>query len=111
MEEAEQEDWLDRQLREATPYIDDDGFTSRVLAKLPPPRPQQTSLRAVILIAITMLGSAIAYSIGGRFVSDAVMRLAGLPMLWLFLFAFASGVLVTAVGLAAAVSKSRELQA
>ena len=26
---------LDRQLREAVPYINDDGFTARVIARLP----------------------------------------------------------------------------
>ena len=26
---------LDRQLREAAPYIDDDGFTAHVMARLP----------------------------------------------------------------------------
>src|SRR5438045_4483561 len=29
---------LDRQLREAATYIDDNGFTARVLARLPPAR-------------------------------------------------------------------------
>jgi len=29
------DDTLDRQLREAAPYIDDEGFTARVMAKLP----------------------------------------------------------------------------
>ncbi len=38
MNEIKQEDWLDRQLREAAPYIDDEGFTARVLQQLPPPR-------------------------------------------------------------------------
>ena len=37
MDEIEQEDWLDRKLREAAPYIDDDGFTARVMEAIPAP--------------------------------------------------------------------------
>ena len=37
MKQVNQEDWLDRELREAAPYIDDEGFTARVLQQLPPP--------------------------------------------------------------------------
>src|SRR5437762_1503583 len=45
-----QEDWLDRELREAAPYIDDDGFTVRVLQQLPAPRRSHDLLRSVILL-------------------------------------------------------------
>jgi hypothetical protein len=112
MDEMNQEDWLDRQLREAAPYIDDHGFSARVLAALPVPRRKQLSLRSVILIGITLLGSVLAYvlSDGGRFVSVNVARVASLPLLWLLLIAFGSGILVTGGGLIAAISKSRELQ-
>jgi hypothetical protein len=112
MDKRTEEDWLDRQLREAAPYIDDDGFTRRVLGKLPAPRRRRSSSRAVILIGLTLLGSLIAYVIsdGGRFVTEELMRLAALPMWWIFLLALASGALVTAIGFAAALSKSRELQ-
>jgi hypothetical protein len=112
MDKTTEEDWLDRQLREAAPYIDDDGFTRCVLGKLPAARRQRNSSRAVILIGLTMLGSLIAYFIsdGGRFVTEELMRLATLPMWWIFLLAMASGALVTVVGCAAALSKSRELQ-
>jgi hypothetical protein len=112
MNETNQEDWLDRQLREATPYIDDDGFTKRVVRKLPAPRQPRLSSRAIILIGLTVLGSLIAYIIsdGGRFVTHELIRLATLPMWWLLLAALASGALVTVIGFAAALSKSRELQ-
>jgi hypothetical protein len=112
MDETTQEDWLDRQLREAAPYIDDDGFTARVLQQLPAPNRSRRSMRGVILLGITVLASAIAYilSDGGRFISDDLMRLAAWPMQWLLLLALASGILVTAIGSVAAISKSRELQ-
>ena len=34
------DDTLDRQLRDAAPYIDDEGFTARVMARLPAARPE-----------------------------------------------------------------------
>ena|SRR5438105_2775312 len=111
MDEANQEELLDRQLREAASYIDDDGFTRRVLAKLPAQRRARNSSRAVILIGITLLGSIVAYIIsgGGRFVTQDLTRLASLPMLWLLALLFGAGILVTVIGFAAALSKSREL--
>ncbi|MDQ2824976.1 MAG: hypothetical protein M3R29_05970 [Verrucomicrobiota bacterium] len=112
MDEKNQEDSLDRQLREAAPYIDDQGFSARVLAALPAPRRKQLSLRSVILIGITLLGSTLAYvlSDGGRFVTVKMVWLASLPTVLLLAVAFGSGILVTAGGLIAAISKSRELQ-
>ena len=35
MDEKLQEDWLDARLRDEAPYIDDAGFTARVVQKLP----------------------------------------------------------------------------
>jgi hypothetical protein len=111
MNENDQDVWLDRQLREAAPYIDDEGFTARVLQRLPPHR-SPSSLRGVILLGMTVLASVIAYvlSDGGRFISEMFMRLAALPTLWVLLLALASGLLVTAIGVAAAISKTSELQ-
>ena len=112
MDEKSREDWLDRQLREAAPYIDDDGFTARVLQKLPVARPRRQSLRSAILLGITLLGSALAYTLsdGGRFIAVEMERLAVLPSLWLIALALASGLLVMAGGLIAAISKTRQLQ-
>jgi hypothetical protein len=112
MQNTSQEDWLDRQLREATPYIDDNGFTRGVMAQLPAPRQQWRSARATILLGLTILGSLLAYVVsgGGRFVIHELMRLAALPMWWLLLTALSSGVFVAVIGFAAAISKSRELQ-
>ncbi len=113
MEEVNQEDLLDRQLREAAPYIDDAGFTARVLQKLPPPRARRESLRAIILLGITLLGSALAYVLSddGRFIAVMFERVAILPVLWIFALALATGLLITGLGLAAALSKTRELEA
>jgi hypothetical protein len=112
MKQMNQEDWLDRELREAAPYIDDAGFTARVLQQLPPPRRRHDLLRAAILLGMTLLASALAYVVsgGGRFISITLERLASLPALWVFLLALASGLVIAAVGGAAAVSKTRALQ-
>lgn len=111
MDEISEGDQLDRQLREAAPYIDDNGFTARVLQQLPPRR-RRDSLRAVILLGITLIASALAYvlSDGGRFVVVAMERLATLPVLWLFALAFGSGILVMTAGAIAAIAKASELQ-
>lgn len=112
MKQVNQEDWLDQQLREAAPYIDDDGFTARVLQQLPAPRRSHDRLRAAILLGMTFFASLLAYVVsgGGRFVSMSIERLAALPALWVFVLALASGFVIAAVGATAAVSKSRILQ-
>jgi len=112
MNEKNQEEWLDRRLREAVPYIEDDGFTARVLRKLPPAKLRDQSLRSIILIGLTALGSALAYvlSDGGRFVVIEMSRLATIPTLWLFALALGSGILVMTGGLIASISKTVDLQ-
>jgi hypothetical protein len=112
MEQVNQEDWLDRELREAAPYINDEGFTARVLQQLPAPRRSYDLLRAAILLGMTFLASVLAYVVsgGGRFVGVTVERLAALPALWVFVLALASGLIVAAAGATAAISRDRGLQ-
>src|SRR5437660_3500843 len=109
MRQMNQEDWLDRELREAAPYIDDEGFTAQVLQELPPPRRRRDLLRAIILLGMTFLASVLAYVVsgGGRFVSETLERLAALPALWVFVLALASGLVIAAAGATAAISGSR----
>ena len=109
MKQVNQEDWLDRELHEAAPYIDDEGFTARVLLQLPPPGRRHDLLRAVILLGMTFLASVLAYFVsgGGRFVSVTLERLAALPALWVFVLALASGLVIAAAGATAAISRSR----
>src|SRR5215470_16790699 len=112
MKQVNQEDWLDQQLRQAAPYIDDEGFTARVLQQLPPPRRGRDLLRATILLGMTFLASVLAYIVsgGGRFVSVTIERLAALPVLWVFVLAAASGLLIAAVGATAAIFKGWALE-
>jgi len=110
MNEMQREDWLDRQLREAAPYIDDEEFTARVLQQLPPPRRRQDSVRAIILLGISLLASALAYvlSDGGRFLVVAMARLAALSTFWLLALAFGAGLLLMVGGVVAALSRTNE---
>jgi hypothetical protein len=111
MDEIGEEDQLDRQLREAAPYIDDNGFTACVLQQLPAPRRTRRSFRGAILLATALIASALAYiaSGGGRFLIVAMERLVALPTLWLFAFALGSGLLVMTAGVIAAIAKASEL--
>ena len=114
MDEVIQEDSLDRQLREAAPYIDDDGFTGRVLKQLPPARlAGRRSVRALILLGITILASGLSYVLsgGGRFIEHGLAWLTTLPLLWVFALALVCGILATALGIAAALTNNRRLQA
>ena len=71
---------LDRQLREAAPYIDDDGFTARVMANLPAAQRQPQWLRAMILLGLAILGSGIAHLLSGGFVREGVIQLSNFPI-------------------------------
>ncbi len=109
MDEQLEEDWLDRRLREEMPYIDDAGFTARVVQKLPAPRSHH-SLRALILVSITLLASVVTYlaSDGGRFLIVAAYRFASMPLLFISLVAICGTLVATAVGAGAALSSARE---
>ena len=103
---------LDRQLREAMPYIDDEGFTARVMARLPTARREPRWLRAMILLGLTLLGSAVAYLVsgGGRFVREGVIQLSDFPIWLLLVFAFGCGLVVGAFAVIVAVRKTPEVR-
>lgn len=112
MNEESQEDWLDRRLRDAVPYIEDDGFTARVLQQLPTPQRSGQFLRPLILVGMSAFASALTYvlSDGGRFVVVEMFKLTTIPTLWVVVFALASGMLVMAGGIFAAMSKTSHIQ-
>jgi len=58
MSQPEENDPIDVLLREQSAHIDDNGFTGRVLAALPPRR--RTWLRPMVLLVATAIGSALA---------------------------------------------------
>jgi hypothetical protein len=108
MDEKLQEDWLDARLRDEAPYLDDAGFTSRVVQKLPA-RQVRRSYRALILLGITLAACIAAFWFAGgtSLAFDAYANVAMLPVMWMWIFAATVGVVVMAAGLAAAVSRAR----
>ncbi len=70
-------DWLDEALREQR-YIDDAGFTARVIAALPPGRKQFAWKRYAILGGISLVALTVGLVVlpGGRFVVESFVALA-----------------------------------
>jgi hypothetical protein len=103
---------LDRQLREAVPYIDDEGFTARVMSKLPAARREPRWLRAMILVGLTALGSGVAYLLsgGGRFVREGMLQLSNFPIWLLLVFAFGCGLVIGAFAVMFAIRKTPEVR-
>ena len=103
---------LDRKLREAAPYIDDDGFTARVIARLPAERHEPRWLRAMIVLGLALLGSGVAYLLsgGGRVVREGVIQMADFPIWLLLVFAFGCGLVVGAFAVIFAIRKTPEVR-
>lgn len=103
---------LDRQLREAAPYINDDGFTVRVMASLPLARREPQWLRAMVLLGLALLGSGVAYLLsgGGRVVREGMIQLADFPIWLLLVFAFGCGLVVGAFAVIFAIRKTPEVR-
>lgn len=108
MDEQLQEDGLDAQLRDAAPYIDDAGFTARVIQQLPAARPRR-SFRAIILVCLTLAGSFLTYFLsgGGKFIGTGIDRVIALPVLWILILALTCSVVLTSIATAAALSRVR----
>jgi hypothetical protein len=105
------DDTLDRQLREAAPYIDDDGFTARVMARLAATRSDSRWLRAMIVLGLALLGSGVAYVIdGGHVVREGIIELANFPIWLLLVFAFGCGLVVGAFAVIFAIRKTPDVR-
>ena len=105
------DDTLDRQLREAVPYINDDGFTARVIASLPAARREPRWLRALIVLGLALLGTGVAYVIGGgHVVSEGIIQFANFPIWLLLVFAFGCGIVVGAFAVIFAIRKTPEVR-
>lgn len=112
MEERLQDDWLEARLREEAPYIDDAGFTAGVIQKLPAPRRRSSSVRAAVLLAVSLLASVIAYLVsgGGKFLEESAAFLVAMPLPIVCAIAGICALLVMIGGALFAVSKTRELR-
>jgi hypothetical protein len=103
---------LDRQLREAVPYVDDDGFTVRVMANVPAAPREPRWLRAMVLVGLALLGSGVAYLLsgGGRVVREGMIQMADFPIWLLLVFAFGCGLVVGAFAVIFAIRKTPEVR-
>lgn len=103
---------LDRQLREAVSYIDDDGFTARVMVRLPAARREPRWLRAMVLLGLALLGTGVAYLLsgGGRVVREGMIQIADFPIWLLLVFAFGCGLVVGAFAVIFAIRKTPEVR-
>jgi hypothetical protein len=107
MEPANELDELDRQLREAAPYIDDDGFTRGVLNQLPAPGLRRQSVRALILLGASVIASISAYFLsgGGQFVIEGFRRLAQISPLFILAAGGVFALILTGAGAYVALSR------
>ncbi len=106
MEEQLQEDWLDARLRDEAPYIDDDGFTARVMQQLPAAR-QRRSVRTAILVAATVVACVLAFILSGEFLATTATFLVAMPIVTIGVIALCAGVMVTILGTTMAVARVR----
>jgi hypothetical protein len=101
---------LDRQLREAVPYINDDGFTARVMASLPAQRSEPQWLRAMIVLGLALLGTGIAYLLSGGVIREGLVQMADFPIWLLLVFAFGCGLVVGAFAVIFAIRRTPEVR-
>ena len=104
------DDLLDARLRDETPYIDDTGFTRRVMKQLPRRRVSWSSQRAFIILAATILSVVVAYFASGEgmFVHDAFAQMSALRPLHLLFVILACGTGMTIAGLWAALTRRHD---
>ena len=101
---------LDQQLREAVPYINDDGFTARVIATLPAARREPQWLRAMIVLGLALLGTGVAYLLSGGVIRQGLIQMADFPIWLLLVFAFGCGLVVGAFAVVFAIRKTPEVR-
>ena len=104
------DDLLDARLRDETPYIDDDGFTARVMRQLPA-RPRSFQMkRSLIILGAAILSAIIAYFASGEgmFVRDTLARLALLPPLQLLMLLVLCGTTMIIAGAWTAFTRARD---
>ena len=101
---------LDRQLRDAVPYINDDGFTARVIARLPAAQREPQWLRAMIVLGLALLGTGVAYLLSGGVIRQGLIQMTDFPIWLLLVFAFGCGLVVGAFAVIFAIRKTPEVR-
>jgi hypothetical protein len=104
------DDLLDARLRDEMPYIDDAGFTARVMKQLPRHRVSWMNQRAIVIFAATLVSVVVAYFASGQgmFVHDAFAHMSALRPLQLLLVILACGTAMTVAGLWAALRRTQD---
>ncbi|MGZ5023675.1 MAG: hypothetical protein ACXWGY_01230 [Chthoniobacterales bacterium] len=107
IDEQLQVDWLDAKLRDEMPYIDDAGFTARVVQQLPARRHASRSLRSGIIIGVTLIACVVAYILtgGGAIFADSAAFLVAMPFVTVCVIAGCCALLMTVLGAFAAFSR------
>ena len=102
------DDLLDARLRDETLYIDDAGFTARVVKQMPRHNPVRTE-RSLVIVAAVIIAVVTAYFASGEgsFVHDLFVRIAGMPPLHLLIAVVASGIATTGSAFWAASNRLR----
>ena len=108
MDEQLQEDWLDAKLRDEMPYIDDAGFTARVVQQLPRRRRASRNVRGAILLATTFVASVLAFVFAGASVADAAAFLFALPPITVWVLSGSIALLVMLIGGSVALRTARD---
>ena len=113
IDEQLQADWLDAELRDEMPYIDDAGFTASVMQQLPARRHASRSLRSAILIGVTMLACVVVYVLTGRgeLFADSAAFLVAMPFVTVCVIAGGCALLVTLLGAFLAITRQGNQQA
>lgn len=57
--------WLSRELTRNQPYIDDEGFTDRVMAQLPPRPPKRQAANIATLALLALIAGSLGLNLQG----------------------------------------------
>ncbi len=108
---TESDEILEKRLREEASYIDDDGFTARVISRLPVRR-RRNPFRAIVLTVASLLAAAFGYFLTeeGRFVWEAVAYLEMVPGWILLGTLLVVTIVMAAFALAGSVQQERRPQ-
>ncbi len=100
IDEQLQADWLDAKLRDEMPYIDDAGFTARVVQQLPARRHASRLLRTAIMMGVTILACVMAYFLTdrGAVLANSAAFLFAMPSLTLWAIAGGCALVLTLLG-------------
>ncbi len=101
---------LDARFREETRYIDDAGFTNRVLQQLPDSPSAVRNHRSLVIFLSAVVSVIVAYFASGEgfFVRETLLRAGTLSPLTVIVTAAVTGLVMTTFALWAALDRTRD---